>query len=210
LEDRPFAVFLLREPAARIHSSFYYTKYNLAAVAGGFSFSDYVDRLLEGHGDAIARLVTRPASAYVLPRELEYSRYVEHLLAWRDALGSHRVLVFLFEDWIRDPAAVTRRICAALQIAPAPIRKSGERNETYRVHRLGIHRVARRVAPLLPQGWVKRTTRELYLRLQRAGGRRVDRGDQEAVARLRAYFEAYNRSLSDQFGVDTAAWRAGP
>lgn len=207
LDRPPLVVFSLREPAEKIHSSFNYSKHNLAAIDERFSFEDYVQALIDRDESAIQRWID-PRNRYMLGKQLEYGRYVEHVRAWREALGSDRILVVAFEESIREPAAVVRRICRALGIEEPNDSIDPRRrvNPTHRMRLPGVHRGVRRLASLLPKGPLKSGLRQAYLALQRRGGRTLEARDARGLEQLRAYFAPYNRALSSELGLDLSAW----
>ena len=91
-------VFILRDPADRIRSSFQYTQNNLGNVVGKLTFADYAEMLLQGDQRKLAAHFRPSASRWVLCRELSLSRYSQHVERWNAALGKRRVHLVNFES----------------------------------------------------------------------------------------------------------------
>ncbi|MBP0485260.1 sulfotransferase, partial [Sagittula sp. M10.9X] len=70
-------VVILREPAARVLSSFSYPQNNLGRIPARVGFADYLAAVQAGA--PLTGMVQHPARAYVLARDPEYSRYATWL-----------------------------------------------------------------------------------------------------------------------------------
>ncbi len=209
LEDCRVCV-VLREPAARVLSSFQYTQNNLARIAPEVTFDEYVDAVLAGR--SIANICPHPASGYVLTRDVAYGEYATHLAPWLDRLGRQRVTVLLFEELVADPRAVLQQLCRELRIDPHFYDQFdfGRKNPTYKVRYPVLHRAARWLRERAPvEVEALGGLRSYYTRLQSGGS--TERPDSHAsLGRLRAHYAEANAALSEMIGRDLSVWRERP
>lgn len=210
---QPKVVFLLREPADRLLSTFYYLKNNRGRLPQDLSFFQFIAAI---GGDFLRMPVpVWPGTAEdlrELRRELDYGVYAEFLPPWQAAFAPDHLKVYLFEDLKRDPVAFMRRLAVAIGIDPAfydhldmtpsnpslhvkwPRLHSGLRA----VKRASVGRIGRRT-------WLHRA----YAWLQRAPKPRLSGEDASALTRLRAWYASSNQRLAEQFSMDLSAWE-GP
>jgi hypothetical protein len=211
LPTPPHVVFLLREPAERVYSSFRYTRNNLGVLRPGATFRDFL-RLGEG-GDV--RAVTDPrwgGKVDIWRNDVAYGRYAEHLDRWAAVFPRARMHVFLAEDMWRDPRALLRRLAERVGIDPSfydafPFTRH---NESYHVRSTALHRLARRAGAVLPRGLLRAVLRRGYMGVLANG--RAERTDDEAAAlrELRAAYAPHNARLAAEWGLDLSAWDARP
>lgn len=201
-------VCILRDPAARVRSSFEFSKHNLSVIRDGLGFSEYVRLVLDGH-PLYPEHCLRPESAWVLERDIAYGEYARWLRLWRDAVGGKRMFVRTFEQLARDPRGLMRELCAFLQIG-AEFYESyvfPRKNETVSIRSHALHRIARRVNRALADNAVKRAAKRAYFAVQSRKGRRPAQGaDEQVVAELRRRYAEHNRELAREFGLDLSAW----
>lgn len=210
LNPIPKIVFILRNPADRIYSSFRYTKNNLARIEDDISFRQYIE-ILEGDVDReIEEIVHSQASAYVAKRELQYSRYVDYLTGWLDTFGSENVELFLFENMVEDHKHFMTQLASVIGIDPSFYRDYGyeRQNATVEIRHKPLHQVARRVGYALPDGRMKHGLKQLYLTIQRGRTETQEREEHQAtLLRLDDRFEAPNRRLGKLTGLDLSGWQ---
>lgn len=212
LERPPQVIFLLREPAERVYSSYRYTRNNLGVLRPQATFRDFV-RLGEG-GDVHA--VTDPrwgGKVDIWRNDVAYSRYHEHLARWARVFPRERMHVLLAEELWRDPRALLCRLAAAVGIDPSfyDTFAFSRHNESYRVRSPALHRLARRAGAVLPRGGVLRgMLKKGYFGVLASG--RPERTDDDAAAlrELRASYAPHNRRLADEWGLDLGAWEERP
>ena len=209
LDPRPTVIFLLRNPAERVYSSFMYTKYMLANVKGDLTFAEYVHGVRTGMSEKQA-VDLFAASGYVLKRDTQYSQYIEYLLDWRSRLGKEHMRVLLFEDMKQNPQYFMVRLAEDLNIDPAFYHQYSffRKNKTHRIRNRRIHRWARAVSHWMPRNALRNYLRRAYLVLQIDNTRaKKDQEDQTALNELSQHFEPFNRRLEKAFSLDLASWR---
>lgn len=206
-------VFVLRQPADRVRSSFRYTKHNIGEVAGSVGFDDYVEAVLTGDDAALARWIPNPRHRYVLARDVDYSRYARWLEPWYDALGDERVVVRLFEDLVADPQAFMVELAGALDLEASfyDDYDFSAANQTVRIGLRPVHRLLRRIGPLIPDNPLKSAAKQAYLWAQQkvAGVPASGGDDRRALGRLDALYAEDNARLARLTGLDLSAWRRG-
>lgn len=204
---QPLIVVLLREPAARLLSSFRFTRDNLANCDKSLSFDQYVDWLLADETDKLDRFFNSENSLWIGKRELQLGKYVQWLDWWRERIPAQCVHLELFERLRTDPAGSTQELCKRVGVDTHfyDTYAFTRHNTTQAVGRQGVHRLARRLQPLLPRGRVYEYLKRGYTRWQ-GGAAEEDHGYTEGLERMRAYFAPWNRELAERYQLDLAYW----
>jgi hypothetical protein len=209
LATRPKFIFLLREPVARVASSFNYTQGNLAQVKSELTIERYFELLVAGDTRQLRRYVLSEPSAYVLERDLLYSDYWRYLQRWLEVLGHERMLVLQFERLTRQPLECVRQVCDFLDVSAAPFEGGFDfstRNRTVQLLSSRVHRWAQRAARFVPPGPVKRTLSRTYYRLQRREASQASRPSAQVCDAMRHELEPGTRKLAEAFDIDLELW----
>jgi len=207
LTPKPCVAMLLREPARRLLSSFRFTRDKIANCDRSLTFNQYVHWLLAGKTDRLDQFYIDAGSLWIARRELELGQYVRWIDWWLEELPRECFRLVLFEQMQAEPCATTMALCDWLDV------DSGwyldydfnARNPTYPVSMQGLHRIIRRLDPLVPRSLVRDKVKAAYLRLQ-SRGRAPDQDYEEGLRRLRAYFAPYNRELAERYGLALQRW----
>jgi hypothetical protein len=206
LPTHPRILFLLRKPSERVHSSFAYSK-SKGYVRDDLSFAEYL-RLIRGNPGRRALESALGPSAFVLSHDLQFSRYVDYIVQWRDRIGAERIRILLFEQMRSDPRAFMRDLCVWLGLDPALYEgyDFAARNTTVAVRSRGLQRFAR-AASTLALGPVRDALKALYVTVQskKASGEMSD-SDRIALAELEEEFRPFNERLAGEFGLNLDAW----
>lgn len=208
MDPVPLMIFILREPALRARSVFYYGQQVLATISDDVSFPQFVDGLLEGDLRRLEDAARQRSSAMMLARTLEYGCYARHLDRWHRAIGENSILVLLFEDLVRDPKSTVQAVARRACIDPSFYEGYDfeAENRTY-VSRSGrLHYWLRRIARRVPDIPIKTWLRDHYFRLMTSP---FERGESDrSLERLRTRFEPCNRLLEERYGLDLTPWRS--
>jgi hypothetical protein len=198
LPGQPKCLFILREPAAQIHSTYTYFRNNWAAIPSGMSFVDYLAALRDGSHDFGGNELVRDA--------LGNARYAPWLLRWRERLGADRMKVRLFDDLRSDPKTFMIDLALWSGIDPAFYESYSfeAENESYAPVSHRLQRLNIAIRDRLPKGQIYDATRRLYRRFNTRAPDRTT--DQEILAQLSTEFCEANRQLEDEFGLDLSAW----
>lgn len=205
----PQVAFVLREPSARVWSSFRFTKNNLANLNRDVSFRQYVNVSLHGSRRELEILLEGSPSAYVLARDVRYSQYVDYLLAWREHIEADHLHVFLFEDMVADPRSFMKKLARILDLDPRfyDAYDYDTQNRTRNIRNQPIHRLARKWSTYLRESPLKALLKKTYLFFQgkaRAASKTAD--VEKALAELEQHFQPYNQRLSREFDLDLSEW----
>ncbi len=208
LDPRPHLVFVLRKPSRRMYSSFLFAQHHRATLSPELSFAEFVRQALDGRVEELRSSFSFERSFYVLSRDLEYSRYVEHLGLWRERFGHDRFHLLLFEEMCEDPLAVVSDLADRIGIDPSffdghefPVLNATIRMRSYRLHSL-----VRRISQAIPKIRVTSAGYRLYLAAQRRGRPPASPEDLQALAELDEYFAPWNQRLASEFGLDLGVW----
>lgn len=209
-EEKPNskAIFVLREPASRIRSSFYFTSNNLAAVKN-LTFPQYAEILLSADVKRLLNYCKDKRAFFSLSHELSYSNYIQYLLAWRNTIGIESMLILLFEDLKNDPLSVFEVVIRFLEIEPfEPLIEDVKSNETQRIRNKTVHYFFQNLYAKLGYNIpFKSTLRNIYINLQQNNeSSNSDNEDIEALMNLRQYFQKANFQLARQFNLDLRNW----
>jgi hypothetical protein len=198
LPTRPRCLFILREPAAQILSTYTYFRNNWAAVPAGMTFADYLRVIRDRTHDFAGNELARDA--------LDNARYVTWLGPWRDRLGPDRIKVCTFDALRRDPRAFMADLAVWAGIDPAfyDDYEFESENESYVPVSRSLQRLNIALRDRLPKGRLYDGARRLYRRLNTRAPART--ADDSTMAALRAEFSEANRQLAADFGLDLSGW----
>ncbi|MBO6497571.1 MAG: sulfotransferase [Roseivirga sp.] len=206
MPKKPKVLFILREPASRILSSFQYTSNNLAAV-NRLSFSEYVDSLLEPNHRVIIDSCKNEKAAFSLTHELRYSCYISYLSLWERAVGKENMMVILFEEMKRNHELTLKEICEFLGIKAERLKEGSEKvNQSISVRNKSIHYILNKAFSMA--GYrvpFKSSIKSLYIKLQHAPTTE-DLDFQDDISRLKKFFVPFNQELATKFDLNLSIW----
>lgn len=206
LKTKPKALFILREPARRILSSFQYTSNNMAAVKN-LTFHEYTEALLKADFAAIQRACKSNKSAYSLQNELLFSDYSFYLNLWKEAIGEDNMQILLFEELKTDQNLCYVKACEFLGLKVERLDiDAHERNKSVIIKNKSVHYFLHRIFALV--GYkvpFKDQLKRLYSRLQHVGEKKPINHEKD-LAKLREYYKPLNQKLSKDFGLDLSVW----
>lgn len=211
LDPRPHIIFMLRKPSERVYSGFRYTQSILANLDKSVSFSQFIEALRSGQTDSLVkRFSSSGGSAYILMNIIKYSQYIDYISIWLQRFGIERIHVFLFEHMEKNPRTFMQELATRTGIEPSFYENYDfkSHNKTVRIKNQFLHRQARRVAELIPQGMVKNVLREIYLKVQADREEaQISPEDLMTLNVLDDYFEPFNQRLAHELNIDISAWR---
>ena len=204
---KPKFIFILRDPAERIYSSFNYTANNLASIEG-ISFEAYQELLLSDRLNDLKPFCKNERAFYSMSHELKFSQYHTFLSMWQKVLGKDQFLVLTFEQLKSDPQAIWKEVLAFLILNEVPLPKGvGQSNPTRSVrnpklHYL-LHQTYERMGNQIP---LLNGLKKTYSRLQYSS--KKPSMAPSLLDGLTAYFQPWNKQLADDFDVDISRWRS--
>lgn len=214
ITDMPDAriIIVLREPAARVYSSFRYTANNLARVSPNLTFARYV-ALIDKRESLSPKWCSHAGSAFVLQRDIEYSHYAKYVKQWVAAVGHNRIKILLMETMINDPDSTVRSILDWLGLDPDRLTELDHagRNRTEEVRLPGLQAIARRInSRIRPPDPIRHLAKKTYGFFQFRKPTPLATDDAAALRRLQADFASDNAKLAEITGLDLSAWSRGP
>jgi hypothetical protein len=206
--DKVSVIVILREPAKRIYSSFQYTMNNLARLSPSLTFDRYIS-LVES-GEALApKWCDHTASAFVLERDLKYSRYANYLEPWLNAMGGERIKVLIMEDMIRHPDNTVKEVLNWLGLDPSLMGAldSKGRNRTQQVRMPALQSLIRDLNRYIrPPEPLRGMMKSLYGMLQFRNKTVIPPEDIKVLEQLRLRYIDDNSRLSRLTGLDLSVW----
>lgn len=208
MDEKPKGIFVLREPARRIFSSYQFTSNNLSAIKD-LSFSEYVDCLLNNQLDRIAKACKNDRAVYSLQSELEFSKYVVYLKKWEKSVGKNNMKIILFEN-LR--ANVTNEMASLFEFFNIDQMEKGnfevKQNASVEIKNKYVHyylyKMFGAVGYNLP---FKSTLKKVYSKIQFVENKASDTSVNDGIEQLKSHFEPFNRELADTFDLDLSSWK---
>lgn len=201
-------IIVLREPAARVFSSFNYTKNNLARLRSGITFAKYLS-LIETGTDLTPEWCNHRGSAYVLERDVQYSLYHEYVGQWFSQLGRDSVRIVLMENMVRAPLQTVLELISWLNLdsSKLPNLDVRQRNKTHNVRSPAVQAAARSMMQRirLPESMRSRL-KQGYAAFQYRKSLEATQEDFSALEALRKRYEPHNLQLSQMTGLNLAIW----
>lgn len=201
-------IAVLREPASRVYSSYSYTANNLARLDPRLTFERYLD-LVTNEQPLYPHWCRHKGSAYVLSRDLFYSRYALHLTPWLEAMGIARVRVVFLEEMRQDPMAEVASVFnwLGLDLDVNAIRTESSYNRTVNVRAPRIQAAIRGLnAFIRPPATIRNVLKKLYASAQFCVENQNSLSDRNAIDALRQRYADDNLSLARLIDRRTPPW----
>lgn len=199
-------IFIFREPARRIYSSFNFTKNNLGNFKKNISFEDYVKALLNDDKRQIKKwLVSDKRSGFILARELEYSHYCVFVSEWIDKIGKENMIFLSFEELLNDKNVLMDKILNQLNLKEFDFNNS-RKNESYGIKNKYAHRLVMGLSELIPSSSFKSRVRNVYLHFQKEKLNKNE-SDEKVIDRLKKEFVVSNEKLTQLTNLDISYWK---
>jgi len=213
-------IFLTREPASRLLSSYRFFKDMLQEFPDG-TFEEFADALLDvgGARAAYRSRINKEFFRAAFDLQLKMGCYESHVARWVHHLGRSRVFVASVEELQDRPVAFMNRLCEFLAIDADVYRQFtfAPFMQSYDVRFPLLQKIGRRIAREDPMrydrlcryqspfhrvanAWVRGALDRIYVAVQYKG--RSAAGHASATERLREFYLPYNRKLKEQHGID--------
>ena len=194
-------ILMLRDPAERIRSSFYYTRNNIGFIKSGVTFERYVEDLLNKQA---MDYITNDSSRYVLSRELEYSDYSNILDRWTSKFNREQLFVGVFEDMVRNPESFYTRLFSWLQIEKPDIQQSAK-NQTIAPKSLYLQQVLAKLNRKFRSVPFKKKLKSIYFEFF-SEQKVADKADMEALNKLKLFYSTSIKNLKSKYNINTDLW----
>lgn len=199
-------IFILREPASRVLSSFQFTKNNLSNFKKNISFKEYLEAISSGNTQEINDwFYNEKRSGFVLKRELEYSHYYRYLTKWRDAIGQENIFFIQFESFVKHQETEMSKLYSWLNLEDKLELIPANKNAAISIKHPLLHRWIMKGNELLPKSQLKTKLKHFYLSLQK-GVNTDDKENDDLVKGLKQKYEDSNRQLLTIADFDLNLW----
>ncbi len=200
-------IFILREPAARILSSFEFTKYNLMNFSEDVNFTDYMESLLEENTELINQWLPRnKGSQYILQRELEYSHYHNFIQQWLTLIPDTNIYIIQFETFIKQVDQTLIDLFKWLDIKEEYfINKENYRNASINITYTFLHKIANQLKSVFPNSKLRDHLKASYLAFQKKEKNRTPE-TLKALEKLKLVYQESNESLAKYANIDLSLW----
>ena len=208
--NKPKIIFILREPAARIYSSFAFSKHNWALFKEDVTFQDFVDCLIQEDVDQMRQWmkVGTKSIANILSDELDTSNYYKHLSKWMNVFDTSQIKLVQYEKLIQNEEAILLDLTNWLDIDSLDLVESEglNQNATQHIHSLSLHYYIRQLSYHLPSFLGKELLKKMYYKIQASPKKSKSESDLEAIAQLKRYYAPINQALIGFPEIDLSLW----
>ena len=182
-------IFILRDPAERIQSSFEYTKNNLSNFKEPITFQTYVNLLLADKKMEIENKMKYTSSRWVLANELYLSNYNYFLDNWYKFFSTGDILLIDYTKFKNNPIDQLNKIShfTNLDFNLESV-NNNQRNKTSTIRNKNVHYFFRSINKIVPDNTLKQSFKKAYFKLQRIS-KKDNPDDKIALDRLKQYFE---------------------
>lgn len=199
-------IFIFREPAERIYSSFSYTKNNLGNFKKDISFKTYVDALLRNDKRLIQSWMhSKEKSGFILAHELEYSYYSNYISKWIERIGKENMIFLSFNDMLKDKSVFINSLAKTLNLNPVEM-DAANKNESFGIKNKLIHKQISKMSSWFPKSEFKNKIKNIYFGIQKNKIIKTEE-DQEQINKLKRLFEDSNKELLTLTGLDLSTWK---
>jgi hypothetical protein len=199
LATKPTILFILRDPVERTLSLFNYAMNNVGSLQRDLSMRDCFLASRDGV----------PIGDTILNSAFAHSVYHTWLDKWISLLGRSRLLVYFFDDIVKDPRSLMRALCRRVDIDDKfydDFRFQAE-NQAYVVRSSLLARAKFAVRKTMPAYLPYRGIIKGYRAINVRANVRPPAPDARLIAEMRESFAEPNRRLSLLLGRDLpAAW----
>jgi len=195
-------IFILREPASRLYSIYRYFTQNRGELDQNISFREFIQKIKDKDEDLQWNEFLRDG--------IMHGAYMEYLQKWIDACGKDRIIVLPFEDIAKDEKAFTKKLATSLGIDDAFYEtfEFQSQNKTVQINNQLIHKIARVASAAVPFGPIRDTLRNTYFKINgKSQHKNKDEEVQSVLEELRAFYQPYNKSLSQVFNLKLNGWK---
>lgn len=200
LATSPRCLVIVRDPAEQILSLYRYFRDNWHYVPQNMSFADFVAASRDGRHGFAGNELARDA--------IRNAHYAEILRAWRERLGSDRLMVRSFDELRSDPRAFTASVARWIGLDTGFFDDFDflRENQTLAPRSRWLQRANIAVRARLPKGAAYRLVRNLYHRVN-LKRQRIVPAEASIMEALRAEFRIANAELARDYGIDVTRWQ---
>ncbi|MEM9885722.1 MAG: sulfotransferase domain-containing protein [Bacteroidota bacterium] len=202
-------IFVLRSPAERLRSSFYFSKNNLALFKKELSFEAFVDCILEDNFDLFQTYLRKNISGKILFGELETGHYSKHLTTWQQHFDKNKIYLIQYEKMIQAKEKMLRALTQYLGIdtLPTALFEKANQNATQAIQANRLHYFIKSLSNKYPNFLGKTLIKNWYYRFQTKAQLPSILDDTSAMQRLKAHYQPLNLKLGNYPEIDLSLWK---
>jgi hypothetical protein len=185
LKEIPKLLFILREPAARLHSQYQFERYRTHRVDS--SFEAYLKE----------------------PGLLAHGNYADYLQRWFSIFPAGRIKLVQFEKMMANPSKGMADIAKWLGIDAEFYSQFNfdQRNETVKIKSKGLHQWGLKLQPLIPHA-LQKALLPIYLKLNAGARPKAETAEIEIKKELKKQYSTANSALKNLWPeLDLDAWK---
>jgi hypothetical protein len=197
LPSAPKVMFILRNPADRVLSIFFYLKTHWQACPEDMTFTQFVAHARNGTWKFEPHWQLRDAFVHC--------EYEHHLDNWRAAIGNTRIKVFIFEEMIKNKVEFMKYVSSWVGIDPSFYDSYDfySENESYQVRSWAFQKVNLFIRARMPQGLIHRNLRSLYKKMNTVGGKaKLSDEDQKTYNDIDNEFRPIYERLREKYTLE--------
>ena len=208
-ESQPHIVFLLRNPAKRVFSSFSFVQNYLNRLDSNLTFEEVTDLLLDETGKLAERLDYEPDSFFSewLNTQLPNNRYYDFIAPWMKRFPKEKIHIILFEEMIANPRHTLTNLANNIGINSDFYQDFyfEKRTQTVTVKNKFAHALLLKLTPYYASaGKLRGVLKSLYFKFNST---KPKPASSASIARLKEYFKPYNQELADEFNLNLDLWQ---
>ncbi|MBT6312545.1 MAG: hypothetical protein HOJ21_05005 [Alphaproteobacteria bacterium] len=204
LPTTPKFLFVVRDPAAQLLSTYRYYCNNWLMLGAEVSFGDFIE-MVENQDPKLEQNELL-ADAFV------NVRYCEWLDRWQDRVGHDRMRVLTTDALSQDRSSTLAGIAAWLGLDPDFYRNYAfpRENESYRVKNRTVHSANVRLRGLIAKTPLYKFARTVYRRINtESAPATLTAADKAVLGDIRRRFANQNAELAAAYNLDISHWSDG-
>ncbi len=208
-DPQPHVVFLLRNPAKRVFSSFSFAQNYLNRLDSNLTFEKVTDLLLDTTGKLARDIDYEPDSFFWewLNTQLPNNRYYDFIVPWTEHFPPEKIHIILFEEMVANPRDTLMNLANSMGIDANFYQGFyfEKRTQTVAVKNKFAHALLLKLAPYYASaGKLRSVLKSLYFMLNST---KPKPASLNSIQRLDKYFQPYNQKLADKFNLNLDFWR---
>ena len=207
MSRQPNLIVQLRNPAARIWSHYNYIRQTIRKPLE-ISFVDYVDSLLDDPDSTNGSFTDQPWQQYLLERQLSFSNYGRHLDRWLERVDRDHIKILVLEDMAQNRLDTVSQVATWIGVDPGHYARhsltAANRSRSRTSHQ--VRRSLGRYSHYFPKPVVNAVKRVIDQSLVSFAPKKST-ADDDAIAKLEAFFAPSIDKLERDFDLDLTSWR---
>ena len=204
------AIMILREPVARIFSSFIASQNNFSNISKKLTWSKYVESLLDNNMESLRSYYSNLYSFESSKNQLVSSNYAFWIKKWKKVLPDKKLHILFFEDIKSDPRNVMKCLVRDMSLEESFYENYvfDKKNITLNIKYPFIHKFAIKLRPLIKDSFFVNQVKKIYLKKNTVNLKNdlYSEENQDASDKLKKYLKSNVIELSSLLNKDLSDW----